>query len=45
MNIKDIETQSGMTRANIRFYESEGLLCPTNEEPAVFSLTFTISKT
>ena len=28
MNIKDIEAQSGMTRANIRFYEQEGLLTP-----------------
>lgn len=28
MTIKDIETLSGMTRANIRFYESEGLLSP-----------------
>lgn len=28
MTIKEIETFSGMTRANIRFYESEGLLLP-----------------
>lgn len=28
MTIKEIETLSGMTRANIRFYESEGLLLP-----------------
>lgn len=28
MTIKEIEAQSGMTRANIRFYESEGLLTP-----------------
>ncbi|MCD8023072.1 MAG: MerR family transcriptional regulator, partial [Lachnospiraceae bacterium] len=28
MTIKEIETRSGMTRANIRFYESEGLLNP-----------------
>ena len=28
MNIKDIETRSGMTRANIRFYEQEDLLHP-----------------
>lgn len=28
MTIKEIETQSGMTRANIRFYEAEGLLAP-----------------
>lgn len=28
MTIKEVEIQSGMTRANIRFYESEGLLSP-----------------
>lgn len=28
MTIKDIEIRSGMTRANIRFYEAEGLLSP-----------------
>ncbi len=28
MTIKEIEMQSGMTRANIRFYEAEGLLNP-----------------
>ena len=28
MTIKDIEARTGMTRANIRFYESEGLLSP-----------------
>lgn len=28
MTIKEIESLSGMTRANIRFYESEGLLSP-----------------
>lgn len=28
MTIKEIESLSGMTRANIRFYESEGLLLP-----------------
>ena len=28
MTIREIETASGMTRANIRFYESEGLLNP-----------------
>lgn len=28
MTIKEIETLAGMTRANIRFYESEGLLSP-----------------
>ncbi len=28
MTIKEVEALSGMTRANIRFYESEGLLSP-----------------
>lgn len=28
MTIKEIEERSGMTRANIRFYEAEGLLSP-----------------
>ena len=28
MNIKEIEQRSGMTRANVRFYEQEGLLAP-----------------
>ena len=28
MTIKEIEKESGMTRANIRYYESEGLLAP-----------------
>ena len=28
MTIKDIEVESGMSRANIRFYEAEGLLNP-----------------
>lgn len=28
MTIKEIESRSGMTRANIRFYETEGLLVP-----------------
>ena len=28
MTIKDIETASGMSRANIRFYEAEGLMDP-----------------
>ena len=28
MTIKEIETLSGMSRANIRFYEAEGLLAP-----------------
>ena len=29
MTIKEIESLSGMTRANIRFYEQEQLLCPS----------------
>ncbi len=32
MTIKDIELRSGMTRANIRCYESLGLLSPAREE-------------
>lgn len=32
MTVKEIETRSGMTRANIRFYEAEGLLTPTRLE-------------
>ncbi len=32
MTIKEIETLSGMTRANIRFYEAEGLLSPVRGE-------------
>lgn len=32
MTIKEIETLSGMTRANIRFYEAEGLLSPQRSE-------------
>ncbi len=32
MTIKEIETRSGMTRANIRFYEAEGLLEPSRLE-------------
>ena len=32
MTIKDIEIESGMTRANIRFYEAEGLLNPERRE-------------
>ena len=31
MNIKEIEERSGMTRANIRFYEQEGLLDPRRQ--------------
>lgn len=29
MTVKEVEARSGMTRANIRFYEAEGLLSPT----------------
>lgn len=32
MTIKEIESLSCMTRANIRFYESEGLLSPVRME-------------
>lgn len=32
MTIKEIEARSGMTRANIRFYETEGLLSPQRSE-------------
>lgn len=32
MTIKEIEARSGMTRANIRFYETEGLLSPHRSE-------------
>ena len=32
MTIREIEVLSGMTRANIRFYESEGLLTPNRME-------------
>ena len=32
MTIKEIETLSGLTRANIRFYEAEGLLAPARNE-------------
>ena len=31
MTVKEIEERSGMTRANIRFYESEGLLAPARD--------------
>jgi len=30
MKIKEVENQVGMTRANIRYYEQEGLLNPTS---------------
>lgn len=32
MNIKEIEQRSGLTRANIRYYEHEGLLAPARRE-------------
>ena len=32
MTIKEIETLSGLTRANIRFYEAEGLIAPARGE-------------
>ena len=32
MTIREIEERSGMTRANIRFYEQEGLLSPVRRE-------------
>ena len=32
MNIGQLEAALGMTRANIRFYEKEGLLSPTRSE-------------
>ena len=32
MTIKEIEALSGMTRANVRFYEAEGLLTPERQQ-------------
>lgn len=32
MNIKEMEQKTGMTRANIRFYEAEGLISPQRRE-------------
>ena len=32
MKIKDMERQVGVTKANIRFYEKEGLLSPARGE-------------
>lgn len=32
MTIKEVEERTGLTRANIRFYEAEGLLTPTRHE-------------
>ena len=31
MNVSQLETLLDMTRANIRFYEQEGLVCPRRE--------------
>ena len=32
MTIKEIEERAGMARANIRFYEKEGLISPVRQE-------------
>ena len=32
MTVKELEERLGMTRANIRFYEQEGLLTPARSE-------------
>lgn len=32
MNIKEIEQRTGLSRANIRYYEDEGLLHPPRRE-------------
>ena len=32
MTIKELEERTGMTRANIRYYEQEGLLAPARKE-------------
>lgn len=32
VNIKEVEQATGMSRANIRFYESEGLISPPNNK-------------
>ena len=32
MTIAELERRSGLTRANIRFYEAEGLLRPARRE-------------
>lgn len=32
MTMKEMEEFTGMTRANIRFYEAEGLICPERKE-------------
>ena len=32
MNIKEVEKVTGLTKAKIRFYEEEGLVCPKRNE-------------
>ena len=32
MTIKDMELQTGLARANIRYYEAEGLISPERAE-------------
>ena len=32
MTSKEMEARSGVLRANIRYYEAEGLLCPRREK-------------
>ena len=32
MTIKEVEEKTGMTRANIRFYEAQGLIAPQRGE-------------
>ena len=32
MNVKEVEAKTGITRANIRFYESKKLICPKRSE-------------
>ena len=32
MTSKEMEARSGVPRANIRYYEAEGLLCPRREK-------------
>ena len=31
MKIKEVEQQTGITKANIRYYESQGLISPNRE--------------
>lgn len=44
MTVKEIEQESGMTRANIRYYEAEGLLTPVEGEERWYSLFFSMVK-